>query len=216
MEKAYRTSSYLFIAVLLMVFAGFYKSYFGLFPRFGGITTALHVHAVTVLLWFAILIAQPFLIRGKKLELHRLIGKVSYGVVLLVVLSIVWLERLAFIRNTPVKPGATDIRLIGIADLTFFLSFYLLAIYYRHKISHHARYMALTVLPFINPALGRLGLPGPILALLIFVGLMIYERFHNKIYRPYLIGLIAYLAIYLFFLIGINADQWRAFWWMFF
>ncbi len=97
------------------------------------------------------------------------------------------------------------------ADLTFFILFYLLAIYYRPKTSYHARYMAMTVLPFINPALGRLGFPGPIIALLILMGLLIYERFNNKIYRPYLISLFAYLAIYLFFLVGINADQWRSF-----
>lgn len=216
MEKAYRTSSYLFIAVLLMIFVGFYKSYFGLFPHFGGISTALHIHAAMLLLWFAILIAQPFLIRGKKLELHRLIGKVSYVVMPLVVLSIVWVIRLGFIRNTPVAPGDVDVQLLGIADLSFFILFYLLAIYYRPKTSYHARYMAMTVLPFINPALGRLGFPGPIIALLILIGLLIYERFNNKIYRPYLIGLFAYLAIYLFFLFGINAAQWKAFWWMFF
>lgn len=216
MEKAYRTSSYLFIAVLVMVFVGFYKSYFRLFPHFDGISTALHIHAIIVLLWFAILIVQPFLIRGKKLKLHRLIGKVSYAVVPLVVLSIAWLMRLGFIHNTPLAPGTPDFRLIGIADLTYFISFYLLAVYYRHKTSYHARYMAMTVLPFINPALGRLEFPGPIVALVILVGLLIYERFNNKIYRPYLIGLFAYLAIYLFFLFGINADQWRAFWWMFF
>lgn len=216
MEKVYRTSSYLFIAVLLMAFVGFYKTYFGLFPRFEGITAALHIHALTLLLWMGILIMQPLLIRGKKLELHRLIGKLSYVVMPLVVLSTGWIMRLVFMRNTPVAPGAVDTQMIGLADLTFFVTFYLLAIYYRRKISYHARYMAMTVLPFMNPALGRLGIPGPILALLILVGLLIYERFHNKIYRPYLIGLSAYLTIYLFFLMGINADQWKAFWWMFF
>lgn len=216
MEKSYRTSSYLFIAVLLMAFAGFYKTYFGFFPHFGGISTALHVHVVLVLLWFSILIVQPFLIRGKKLDLHRLIGKVSYGVVSLLVLSIVWLTRLEFIRNTPVAPGEPDLRLIGTADLSCFVLFYSLAIYYRHKTSYHARYMVMTVLPFINPALGRLGFLGPILALSILIGLLIYERFHNKIYRPYLISLFAYLIIYIFFLFVINADQWKTFWWMFF
>lgn len=216
MEKAYRTSSYLFIAVLLIAFAGFYKTYFGLLPQFGRINTALHVHVFLVLLWFAILIAQPFLIRGEKRALHRLIGKVSYVVMPLLVLSIVWLMRLEFIRNTPVAPGKPDIRLIGLADLIFFVSFYLLAVYYRHKTSYHARYMAITVLPFINPSLGRLGIPAPIIALLLLVSLLIYERFNNRIYRPYLISLFAYLGIYLFFLVVINADQWKSFWWMFF
>ena len=216
MEKVYRTSSYLFIAVLLMVCVGFYKTYFGLFPHFNGITVGLHIHALTILIWMGILIMQPFLIRGKKLKLHRLIGKFSYVIVPLVVLTTGWIMRLAFMKNITIAPGALDTRLIGIADLTFFVSFYLLAIYYRHKTSYHARYMAMTVLPFMNPALGRLEIPGPILALILLVGLLIYERFHNKIYQPYLIGLSAYLTIYLFFLVGINADQWKAFWWMFF
>jgi hypothetical protein len=216
MEKVYKNSSYLFIAVLLMVFVGFYKTYFGLFPYSGGINATLHLHAVTVLLWFAILIVQPTLIRTKKVTLHRSIGKLSYVVGALMVLSIVWLERLAFIRNTPLQPNAPDIRLIGIADFTFFLLFYGLAIYYRHKVSDHARFMVITVLPFINPAMGRLGLSGPVLALLIIVGLLVYERFHDKIYRPYLVALTAYLAIYLFFLFVITAEQWKAFWWMFF
>jgi hypothetical protein len=88
--------------------------------------------------------------------------------------------------------------------------------YYRHKTSYHARYIVLTVLPFMNPALGRLGFPGPILALLIMIGLLIYEFFNEKIYRPYLIALPAYLLIYVFFIAVINANQWKAFWWMFF
>jgi hypothetical protein len=216
MENVYKRSSYLFMAVLLMAFVGFYRTYFGLFPRFEGITAALHVHALTLLLWMGILIAQPFLIRGQKLELHRLIGKLSYVVMPLVVVSTGWIMRLVFIRNTPVAPGAVDAQMIGLADLTFFITFYLLALYYRSKTSYHARYMALTVLPFMNPSLGRLGIPGPILALLILGGLLIYERFNSRIYRPYLIGLSAYLTIYLFFLVVINVDQWKAFWWMFF
>ena len=216
MEKAYQNSSYLFIAVLFMAFAGFHATYFGLFPQFEGITPILHVHAITILLWFSVLIVQPILIRTRKVALHRSIGKVSYAVAALMLLSIILLERLAFIRNAPVLPNQPDIRLIGIADICFFVLFYGLAIYYRRKVSYHARFMVLTVLPFINPALGRLGFPGPILALIIIVGLLIYERFNNKIYRPYLIALPAYLAIYVFFLFIINADQWRAFWWMFF
>jgi hypothetical protein len=64
--------------------------------------------------------------------------------------------------------------------------------------------------------LGRLGIPGLIVGLLIMFGLILYERFNNMMYRPYLIGLPAYVAIYVFFLFIINADKWRSFWWMFF
>ncbi|NIJ55662.1 hypothetical protein [Dyadobacter arcticus] len=216
MERVYRNSHYLFIAVLLMAFVGFHKTYFSKIPDFQDITSVMHLHAFTVLLWFAILIAQPLLIRTKRTDLHRLVGKISYVVVPMVILSIFLLMRIAFIRNSPVLPGQPDIRLIGIADITFFALTYLLAIYYRRNVKYHARYMVLSVLPFINPSLGRLGIPRLIVGLFMMLGLIIYERFNNKVYRPYLIGLPAYVAIYAFFLFVIDADQWRAFWWMFF
>ena len=216
MEKVYKNSHYLFIAVLLMAIAGFWKTYFGKIPTFDGVSGLMHFHVVMVLAWLGILIAQPMLILNKKVEMHRLVGKISYIVVPILLLSIILLMRLAFIKNTlPTNPDI-DLRLVGVADLTFFIPCYLLAIYFRKNTKYHARFMVMTVLPFINPALGRLNLPGPLLAIIIMLGLLIYEAFHKKIFMPYLIGLPAYISIYVFYLFIINADQWRAFWWMFF
>ncbi len=216
MEKIYKNSHYLFIAVLLMAIAGFWKSYFGKIPSFNGVSGLMHFHAVMVLSWLGVLIAQPILILNKKIELHRKIGRISYFVVPMLVLSIILLMRLSFIKNTlPASPDI-DLRLVGIADLTFFIPCYLLAIYFRKKTAYHARFMVMTVLPFINPALGRLDLPGPILAITIMIGLIIYETYNKKIFLPYLIGLLAYIIIYFFYLFIINADQWRAFWCIFF
>ena len=216
MEKVYKNSHYLFIAVLLMAIAGFWKTYFGKIPTFDGVSGLMHFHAVMVLAWLSILIAQPMLILNKKVEMHRLVGKISYIVVPILLLSIILLMRLSFIKNTlPANPDI-DLRLVGIADLTFFIPCYLLAIYFRKNTKYHARFMVMTVLPFINPALGRLNLPGPLLAIIIMLGLIIYEAFNKKIFLPYLIGLPAYISIYVFYLFIINADQWRAFWWMFF
>ena len=216
MEKIYKNSHYLFIAVLLMAIAGFWKTYFGKIPTFNGVSSLMHFHAIMVLSWLGILIAQPILILNKKIELHRIVGKVSYFVVPLLLLSIILLMRLSFIKNTIPLNSDIDIRLVGVADLTFFIPCYLLAIYFKNKTTYHARFMVMTVLPFINPALGRLNLPGPLLAIIIMVGLIIYEAFNKKIFLPYLIGLPAYIFIYVFYLFIINADQWRAFWWMFF
>ena len=216
MEKVYKNSHYLFIAVLLMAIAGFWKTYFGKIPTFDGVSGLMHFHAVMVLTWLGILIVQPMLILNKKVEMHRLVGKMSYIVVPILLISIILLMRLSFIKNTlPANPDI-DLRLVGVADLTFFIPCYLLAIYFRKNTKYHARFMVMTVLPFINPALGRLNLPGPLLAIIIMLGLLIYEAFHKKIFMPYLIGLPAYISIYVFYLFIINADQWRAFWWMFF
>ena len=216
MEKIYKNSHYLFIAVLLMAIAGFWKTYFGKIPTFDGVSGLMHFHAVMVLAWLGILIAQPILILNKKVEMHRLVGKISYIVVPILLLSIILLMRLSFIKNTlPANPDI-DLRLVGVADLTFFVPCYLLAIFFGKNTKYHARFMVLTVLPFINPALGRLNLPGPVLAIAIMLGLLIYEAFNKKVFLPYLIGLPAYISIYVFYLFIINADQWRAFWWMFF
>ena len=59
MEKVYKNSHYLFIAVLLMAIVGFWKTYFGKIPTFSGVSGLMHFHAVMVLAWLGILIAQP-------------------------------------------------------------------------------------------------------------------------------------------------------------
>jgi hypothetical protein len=76
-----------------------------------------------------------------------------------------------------------------------FIIFYLLAIYYRKKTVFHIRFMILTVIPFIDPAAGRLHIPWPFLQLPLIVILLLVERFANHIYRPYLVGLSVWLTI---------------------
>ena len=61
MQRTYRNVGYLFIAVLLVAVAGFWKSYFGLLPGAGGWPVVIHGHALVLLFWFGVLIAQPLL-----------------------------------------------------------------------------------------------------------------------------------------------------------
>jgi len=204
MEKLYRNTSYFFAAILLMAFAGFFKSYFHLFPTFQSVAGLVHFHAIMVLLWFATLIAQPLLIRKKKLVWHRLIGKLSYFVVALLAGSMILLLRVSLQNENAI--------LIGVGDLIFFLAFYIAAMVYAKHTPYHVRYIVISVLPFINPSLGRLGLPSPLFGLAIIIALLIYERFNKKIYRPYLIALPSFLIIYILFIFVIDAKMWKAFW----
>lgn len=212
MDRALKNSHYFFLAVLVVIFVGFYRTYFSLFPHFKGITTLLHIHAALILLWMSMLIVQPILIRTGRAELHRRVGRLSYAVVPVMVLTIALVMRESFQKPLVVTPGVPNLGLIGVADLTFFGLMYGLAIYYRHKVIYHARYMVLTALPFINPAVGRLSLPGPLFALVIMVGLLVYERSQSRVYRPYLIALPAYVGIYSLFIFGITRGEWLAFW----
>ena len=78
-EKQYKYIGYLSLPLLLLVIAGFYKSYYGLFPDFNSsITVPMHFHAFVMSLYVILLIVQPFLIFYKKFETHRLLGKFSY------------------------------------------------------------------------------------------------------------------------------------------
>ncbi|WP_435356717.1 hypothetical protein [Emticicia sp. SJ17W-69] len=214
MEKSYKNISYLFILILGVIFLGFFKTYFGLFPNFKGIPTLLHIHSFVILLWIVMLIVQPFLIRYKKYEWHRMVGKASYFLVPLLVFVVILV-----VRASQTKIMNLAIFAFAWSDMTFFVLTYTLAIFYRKKVSYHARFMIMTVLPFINPAIGRLPqspLPGPAIGLLIIVSLLVYERFKAKIYKPYLFSLVGFLAIYLFFNLMITNPLWEQFWGLFF
>jgi hypothetical protein len=45
MEQSYKNITYLFIAIFMVIFAGFYKTYFGLFPTFDEVTITQHIHS---------------------------------------------------------------------------------------------------------------------------------------------------------------------------
>ncbi len=90
MEKSYKYLGYFFLLLIPLTIAGFYKTYIIQFPNFKeNITYFIHVHAFIALAWIGILIVQPFLIVNKKFSLHRKVGKISYIVFPLLVLSFV-------------------------------------------------------------------------------------------------------------------------------
>src|SRR5450755_2409914 len=87
MEKQYKNTGYFFLILLAFVFLGFYYPYFSLFPSFKSITVIVHVHAIILMLWVVLLIGQPLLIRYQKYKAHRIIGKLTYFLLPLVIVS---------------------------------------------------------------------------------------------------------------------------------
>ena len=77
MEKSYRNLVFFFFGIAVVIFIGFFKTYFGLFPSFAGVKTFHHFHASLLLLWLLLLIVQPMLIKYKRFELHRWLGRFS-------------------------------------------------------------------------------------------------------------------------------------------
>lgn len=213
MEKSYRGIGYLFLAILVFVFVAFFPTYFGKFPGFDGTTASIHFHVAMVLTWFALLFLQPALIRMKKAELHRQIGKFTYFFIPVLIFSLFLMT-----RNEQVREKNLPIFAVNIFDVSMFVLYYTLAIVYRHKLSWHIRFMILTAVPFISPAAGRFQLPGFLIQIAIIAGLLIFERFKGKVYAPYLIALGSFIILFvsLGFLLLFRPAVLEALWAVFF
>ena len=110
-----------------------------------------------MLTWILILIAQPVFIRIKNFRLHRIVGKASYFVFPLLILSLFLVARAGYLRNirtvgeTEALAGMTT----GIPDMFYLTILYGLGIYYKKKTSFHIRFFASIGLMIMGPGLGR-------------------------------------------------------------
>ncbi|MEO5944185.1 MAG: hypothetical protein ABIP30_01065 [Ferruginibacter sp.] len=152
-------AGYYFVGLVILVFLGFWPSYFA---KFASGTNKypfyFHFHATMMSLWILALIVQPILIRKKKLALHRTIGKVTYIFMPLLFLSVILLTNYQMESHVEIIANEKfygphlivpfkDLLIIGIA--------YIIAVRYRHNVNIHARAMVATGIVFIEPALVR-------------------------------------------------------------
>ena len=128
MEKAYKNLGYVLLLLIPLTGIAFYKTYFNQFPGFAfeeNITPYIHLHAFIASVWIAMLIAQPLLIRNKKMAWHRKIGRLSYVVFPLLLLSFLpQMIRLAHSEHP-------EFLFFPLGDSVLLVLFYALAIYYR-------------------------------------------------------------------------------------
>lgn len=155
-----------------LVVLGFYPSYWSKLLSVDK-TMIQHVHAFLMCLWVIMSLVQPYLILKKKIHLHKIIGKISYGLMPLIVISGYLLiqaryERVLLRVQDRVATGELQLtpeevlgrvassQTIGILFLLLLIICYVLAIVYRKKILPHATYMLGAIFTSIDPALDRL------------------------------------------------------------
>ncbi len=193
MEKAYKKLGYFFLLMIPLIFLGFYKSYFVQFPNFDeNITTFIHLHALISSIWILLLIVQPLLIANKKHQLHRKLGKLSYVVFPLLILSFV--PQMIRIINS----DAPLFLFFPLADSVLLILFYALAMFNKRNTAKHMRYIIGTATVFLGPTLGRIGpniielTPGVSqniqygLIYVILISLIFLDKKNKKNYRPYI------------------------------
>ena len=153
----YNRISLFFVLILAFITWGFYKTYIVFFPSFTGFNYLQHFHGAMMMTWMAFLIVQPLLIRSGKTNIHRMIGKLSYIIAPLLMVSIFLVARMVYLRVEPTVPAVEKIGLIALSipDLVAFGVLYALAIFNRQNSYLHMRYMIGTSLLMIAPGLGR-------------------------------------------------------------
>ncbi|MDX1373719.1 MAG: hypothetical protein R3321_14695 [Nitrososphaeraceae archaeon] len=165
----YKNLGYWFTLLIIFVIAGFYTSYFSRF--FEPTENIIHTHFVLMALWIVMLIAQPFLIKFKMLSWHRLLGKASYVLVPLVLITSWFVTRneyykkIEYLQNNAIdgiqklSPSeiikAASVNPVAFIALIWFITFYSLAIIYRKQSNKHARYMLATALILLSPTIDR-------------------------------------------------------------
>jgi hypothetical protein len=200
-DKSYKYLGYFFLLLIPLTIAGFYKTYIVQFPNFReNITYFIHIHAFIATVWIGILIFQPFLVVNNKIALHRKVGKISYVVFPLLILS--FLPQMIRTANSANPKNL----FFSLADCTLLIIFYSLAVYYRKISSKHMRYMIATTIVFLGPTVGRIG---PILfgwsemvtqnvqygiTYLILIGLLVYDKTKGKKFQPYAIAICFFLV----------------------
>ena len=224
MERAYRHLNYLFISILLVVLAGFWKTYFGLFPGLGAWPVVIHWHAVVLLAWFGVLITQPMLIRAKRFGAHRVLGRLSYGLVPVVMVSMLGASRNQFVRfagHVPDHQNRADL-FIPLSQTLLFGLLYGLAMVYRRQTPAHLRYIVASSLVFLSPALGRLPalwggvsfsgtsiLVSFLVPDFVLLSLVLFDGRNGKNPRPYLVSLGLLLVSHLGWLLLPDTPTWQ-------
>jgi hypothetical protein len=144
-------------SALLLVLAGaaFWPQYVKLLP--GGPDTYAHFHAALATLWLLMLIAQPLLIRRRRMELHRWVGRASWVIAPLYVIAAVLLAHFRFGQMDDALFARLAFALyLPLSMTVLFAVSYVFALVYQRDMQLHARFMMCTALTAIDPILARL------------------------------------------------------------
>ena len=151
----FNQSAYWFAGFLALALVAFWPSY--LSPASEKVSTYTHVHAFTATVWMVLLIVQPWLIRTRRLALHRSVGKTSYVIAPAVIVSILLLANSRLQGLTGARYEIQEYVLyLQLSLAMVFALCYTTAIYYRRRRELHARFMIGTALTLIDPVMIRL------------------------------------------------------------
>jgi hypothetical protein len=210
MQRVYINTAIFIFLILIAIQWGFYQSYTSQFPHFKNITPLIHIHGALLMTWMLLLIVQPLLIQTGRAYLHRTIGKVSWVLGPLIIISLFLIGRGGYFRAIEANVPEHEYLTFIVLDMRGFLSFaifWALAMINRKLPDSHMRYMIATGILAIGPGVGRglgasFGLSlGDALTItdvfeLLIVGTLLgVDVYRKKNYKPF-------LTVFLVLLVG--------------
>ena len=207
-NNANRITALFVILVIIGVQWGFYNSYTSQFPTFENATPVIHIHGALMMTWLSLLVVQPLLINFRKATLHRTIGKVSFVLGPLIIISMFLVGRGGYLRGLGNVPETFNLGVMAldIRGLITFALFWALAMSYRKTPPAHMRYMIATGILAIGPGVGRGLMTSFELSLyaalsitdileLMIVGILLgVDLVKKNDFKPYLVVFLLFLA----------------------
>jgi hypothetical protein len=213
MERAYRNIGYFLLALPLIFVAGFWIPYLSEIPRFDpSITVPVHLHALLLFAWVVLLVVQPLAIRRGAFNLHRVLGRISYVLMPLIVASAVamlYKEYHEHLASGMRSGAARAAEFLSFSQLALLGIFYCSAIVHikRREVAAHMRYMICIALVLLPAGLARTfgywfdvrqSLSQSYCLVLIdlcLICLVWFDRTRHVVARPYLQAFAAYIVI---------------------
>jgi hypothetical protein len=213
MERAYRNLGFVLVALLPIFVAGFWIPYLSEFPRFdSSITAAVHIHAILLFCFLALLILQPLAIRFKAFALHRRLGKLAnvlMPLILIFSVAMLWKEYHEHLADGASIATARNDEFLSAAQLLLLGFLYGLALssIRSRNVSAHMRYMICIVLVVLPAGLARTfgywlnfrQSTSQTICLMLIDGLLLvliaYDQRAGRPSRPYQMTFAAYLVV---------------------
>lgn len=150
-----RNAVFFFVAFLLAALIGFWPTYFTRIEEIA--SWRVHAHGALLFGWCLLLITQAWLIRDRRGTWHRALGKVSYVLAPLIVVSTLVVEHGVLVKAAGQYNEETlYFAYVIVALLVMFVTAYALAIVHRRTPALHMRYMICTALTLIDPVFARI------------------------------------------------------------
>ncbi|QHT71671.1 hypothetical protein GXP67_35885 [Rhodocytophaga rosea] len=223
-----RYVKYFFVAMAclfpILVLLGFVPDYVVIFGGQLKVHWFSHLHGVIMSAWLAMFFTQSFLAAKGNLRLHRQLGMISFGLGILVWLTMIIVTFRALIANNPpMEDSQFDVLLIALNQVVLFGLFFTWGMLVRKKdTTAHKRLLLLATIVILQAAIDRIRfLPGintfifiRFLYLdLLLVPLLIYDYFTLKrIHQITWIGAICIGLVQAGNVIGVESRAWHQFW----